>query len=100
MADYKAAQALAQAEGQAEALYRQQVLTRMAEGAKVKTVADQAVELAVSAKCHIRKFAPFIKYMLLIFPPANKIICVLVCKLSNELLFESSDRSGSELRER
>jgi hypothetical protein len=41
LADYKAAQALAQAQSQADHLYRQQVLTRMAEGAKAAPVIQQ-----------------------------------------------------------
>jgi hypothetical protein len=45
LADYKAAQAMAEAEAQAEALARQQIITRMVEGAKVKTVADNEVEV-------------------------------------------------------
>jgi len=38
LADYRAAQALAEAESQAVAQHRQQVLTRMVEGAKVQHV--------------------------------------------------------------
>ncbi len=42
LADYRAAQAMAEAEAQAIALYRQQVLTRMTQGAKVQYVAEEA----------------------------------------------------------
>ena len=40
LADYRAAQALAEAESQAIAKHRQQVLTRMVEGAKVQYVQE------------------------------------------------------------
>lgn len=40
LADYRAAQALAEAESQAVAQHRQQVLTRMVEGAKVQHVEE------------------------------------------------------------
>jgi len=42
LADYRAAQAMAEAEAQAIALHRQQVLTRMTQGAKVQYVAEEA----------------------------------------------------------
>uniref|UniRef100_A0A7S3GW90 Phosducin domain-containing protein n=1 Tax=Spumella elongata TaxID=89044 RepID=A0A7S3GW90_9STRA len=41
LADYRAAQAMAEAEAQAIALHRQQVLTRMTQGAKVQYVAEE-----------------------------------------------------------
>jgi hypothetical protein len=37
---------MAEAEAQAEALKRQQIITRMVEGAKVKTVADTEAEVS------------------------------------------------------
>lgn len=41
LADYRAAQALAQAEAEAIAQHRQQVLTRMVQGAKVQYIATE-----------------------------------------------------------
>ena len=48
LADYKAAQALALAEAQADALARQEIITRMVEGVRVKTTAEQILEEQVS----------------------------------------------------
>ena len=48
LADYKAAQALALAEAQVDALARQEIITRMVEGVTVKSTAEQIFEEQVS----------------------------------------------------